>query len=52
MTTEFCRDCINYKVMDDGTELCLYDEKIDIHELKKCPEDEMTADRGAIGYWT
>ena len=50
MTTEFCRGCVNYTVMDDGTELCLNDEVIGIHELKVCPDDVITAEDGALGY--
>ena len=50
MTTEFCRRCVNYTVMDDGTELCLDDEEVNIHDLKQCPDDDTTAEDGAYGY--
>lgn len=38
MTREFCRGCINYTLMDDGKELCLNDEVIEISKLKYCPD--------------
>ena len=50
MTTEFCRNCINYTLMDDGTELCLNDEEIDIHKLKRCPDDNISEEDGVYGY--
>jgi hypothetical protein len=50
MYTEFCRGCVNYTVMDDGTELCLNDEEINIHDLKVCPDDGITEEDGRYGY--
>ena len=51
MYTEFCRGCINYTVMDDGTELCLNDEEMArIHDLKVCPDDGITEEEGRYGY--
>ena len=50
MYTEFCRGCVNYTVMDDGTELCLNDKEIDIHELKQCPDDGIAEEQGVYGY--
>ena len=48
MYTEFCRGCVNYTIMDDGTELCLNGEVIDIHDLKVCPVDGITEAEGRL----
>lgn len=52
MTTEFCKGCCNYTVMDDGTELCMDndDYDIDIHKVKICPDNGITEEQGIYGY--